>query len=195
MFSLLKGTFIGTFILTAIGVPVLGIAGLYCLLFCKEEKHYKHLARTAAVFLSSAALLMGGGALLERFGLAWRNAPSVILFSVMMASGWMGLVFTMFCLLPRRWPLAGAAVRRTVKGVLLFLAILILLVGLLLGPFALLFIWGDTERVMEYQGRTLLEVNDGFMDPHWSYYGYHGPLVRGTELVYDLERPINGWPH
>lgn len=133
MFSLLKGTFIGTFILTAIGVPVLGIAGLYCLLFCKEEKHYKHLARTAAVFLSSAALLMGGGALLERFGLAWRNAPSVILFSVMMASGWMGLVFTMFCLLPRRWPLAGAAVRRTVKGVLLFLAILILLVGLLLG--------------------------------------------------------------
>ena len=26
-----------------------------------------------------------------------------------------------------------------------------------------------------------LGVSDGFMDSHWSYYVYHGPLVRGRE--------------
>lgn len=183
------------FTLAAIGVPVLGIAGLYCLLFCKEEEHYKHLLRTAAVFLSSAALLMGGGFLLERFGLAWRSAPSAILLSGMMVSGWIGLIFTMSCLLPRQWPLVGTAVRRTVKGGLLFLTVLILLTVLWLGPILMMFAFGDTEKVVEYRGQTLLEVDDGFMDPHWSYYVYYGPLVRGRERIYDQEWPINGWQY
>ena len=82
------------FTLAALGVPVLGLAGLYCLLFCKGEAHYKHLVRTAAVFLGAAGLLTGGGAVLGLFGLAWRSGPSVALFGVMLVSGWIGVVLT-----------------------------------------------------------------------------------------------------
>ena len=180
----------GIITLAAIGVPVLGIAGVYCLLFCKGEEHYKHLVRTAVVFLGAAGMLVGGGFLLERFGLAWRSAPSAILFGVVMVSGWIGLIFTMACLLPRQWPLVGAAVRRTVKGALLCLTILILLAVLWLGPVLMIFAFGDTEKVVAYQGQTLVEVDDGFMDPHWSYYVYHGPLVRGRERVYEDYEPL-----
>lgn len=186
MFSTLKGIFI----LAAIGVPVLGIAGLYCLLFCKGETHYRYLFRTAVVFLSSAALLIGGGFLLERFGLAWRSGPSAILFSVMMVSGWVGLIFIMFCLLPRQWPMVGVVIRRIVKGGLLFFTVLNLLIVLWLGPLVLLFTWGDRDRVIKYQGQTLVEVDDGFMDPHWSYYVYRGPLFRGSERLYDRYEPL-----
>lgn len=178
--------------LAAIGVPVLGLAGLYCLLFCKGEEHYKHLARTAVVFLGAAGLLMGGDFLLNRFGLAWRSGPSAVLFGVMIVSGWIGLIFIMACLLPRPWPLMGVVLRRTVKGALLFLAVLVLLVVLWLGPILMMFAFGDTEKVVEYRGQTLLEVDDGFMDPHWSYYVYHGPLVRGKKQIYDDYSPLEG---
>ena len=180
------------FPLAAVGVPVLGLAGLYCLLFCKGEEHYKHLVRTAAVFLGAAGLLTGGGAVLGLFGLAWRSGPSVVLFGVMLVSGWIGVALTMACLLPRQWPVVGVVLRRAVKGGLQFLAVLVLLVSLWQGPFLMMFAFGDMERVVEYQGQTLLEVDDGFMDPHWSYYVYHGPLVRGKERVYDEYSPLWG---
>ena len=54
----------------------------------------------------------------------------------------------------------------------------------------MMFAFGDTEKVVEYQGQTLVEVDDGFMDPHWSYYVYHGPLVRGRERVYEDYEPL-----
>lgn len=179
--------------LAAIGVPVLGLAGLYCLLFCKEEEHYKHLVRTAAVFLGATALLTGGGFPLNCFGLVWRSGPAAVLFGVMVVSGWIGLLLVMACLLPRPWPLMGAVLRRTIKGTLLFLAALVLLVVLWLGPILMMFAFGDTEKVVEYRGQTLLEVDDGFLDPHYSYYAYHGPLFRGTERIYDgYESPLKG---
>ena len=47
----------GIITLAAIGVPVLGIAGGYCLLFCKGEEYYKHLVRTAVVFLDRKSVV------------------------------------------------------------------------------------------------------------------------------------------
>ncbi len=154
-------------------------------------EHYRHLARTAAVFLGATGLLVGGGALLSCVGLAWRAAPSAVLFGVMLVSGWIGLLFTMDCLLPMEWPSMGVVLRRTIKGVLLFLAVLVLLLVLWLGPILMMFGYGDTERVVDYRGQTMLEVDDGFMDPHFSYYVYHGPLVRGTERIYDDYEPLH----
>lgn len=179
------GAFQTLIFLASIGVPVLGMAGLYCLLFCRDEEYYKPLVRTASVFLGAAALLAGGGVLLNCFGLAWRSRPSAVLFGVMMVSGWIGLLLVMACLLPRPWPLVGIVLRRTVKGVLLFLAALVLLAALWAGPILFMFAFGDSERVVEYQDQTLLKVDDGFMDPHCSYYAYHGPLVRGNQRLYE----------
>ncbi|NBI11424.1 hypothetical protein D1641_15635 [Colidextribacter sp. OB.20] len=178
------------FTLAALGVPVLGVAGVYCLLYCKGEEHFRHLTCAAAVFLAAAGLLIGGGAVLGRFGLAWRGGPSAVLFGVMLVSGWIGLIFTMACLLPRSWPMVSAAVRRTVKGALLLLTALVLLIALWVGPMMLIFACGDDERVVEYRGQTLVEVSDGFMDSHWSYYVYRGPLVRGRERVYEGYEPL-----
>ena len=176
--------------LTGWSVLVMAMIGVCCLLFCRGEEYYKHLVRTAAVFLGALALLAGGNILLKQFGLTWRGGPSAVLVSVMLVSGWIGLIFTMACLLPRSWPMVSAAVRRTVKGALLLLTALVLLIALWVGPMMLIFACGDDERVVEYRGQTLVEVSDGFMDSHWSYYVYHGPLVRGRERVYEDYEPL-----
>ncbi len=178
--------------LTLPGCGVLALAGLYCLFFCKGQKNYKHLTRTAAVFLGAAGLLIGGDTLLGCFGLAWRSAPSAVLFGVMLVSGWIGVVLTLGCFLPLEIPRLHRYLRRGLKVAVLFFGVLVLLVFLWVGPVLLIFAFGDDEQVVEYQGQTLLEVDDGFMDPHWSYYVYRGPLVRGSERLWNGPTPIGG---
>ena len=53
-------------------------------------------------------------------------------------------------------------------------------------------VYGNSERVVKYQGQTLLEVDKGFLDPWYSCYAYCGPLVRGTERVQGGPTPIDG---
>ena len=178
-------------ILTLPGCGVLALTGLYCLFFCKGETNYRHLTWTAAVFLGAAGLLIGGDALLGCFDLAWRSAPSAVLFGVMLVSGWIGVVFILGCFLPLEIPQFHRYLRRGLKAAVLFFGVLVLLVSLWVGPIMFMFVYGDTERVLEYQGQTLLEVDDGFMDPHWSYYVHHGPLVRGKETVWNGQVPID----
>lgn len=166
------------------GILVLAVAGLYCL-FCCEGKDHRSLVWTAAVFLGTLAVWMGGGILLGWFGLAWRTAPSLVLCGAAMVSGWVGIVFTLACFLPAKGPGVSTALRRVLKGIVLFFAAVVLVITLWICPIMLIFGFGDTERVVDDQGRTLLEVNDGFLDSHYSYYAYCGPLVRGTERIYE----------
>ena len=35
-------------------------------------------------------------------------------------------------------------------------------------------VYGNSERVVKYQGQTLLEVDKGFLDPWYSCYAYCG---------------------
>ena len=47
-----------------------------------------------------------------------------------------------------------------------------------------LFFWTFStveERVVASQDRTLVEEDQGFLDPDYIYYAWHGPLVRGLE--------------
>ena len=49
-----------------------------------------------------------------------------------------------------------------------------------------LFFWAFStstveERVVTYQGQTLVEEDRGFLDPVYVYYAYYGPLIRGLE--------------
>lgn len=94
--------------------------------------------------------------------------------------------------LPDACGVAGDSPRPAVggKGAVLFFAAVVLLVTLWLGPLVLAFAYGNPERIVEYQGQTLLEVDDGFLDPHWSYYVCHGPLFRETERLYDEYEPL-----
>lgn len=172
------------FPLTLTGVPVLALAGLGCLTYCKGERHHRHLVWTAAVFLGALALFFGGNIILGSFGLTWRNLPSVILCIALLVSGWVGIVLTLACLLPMEWPDAAPVLRRAVKGAVLFFAAVVLFVTLWLGPLLLAFAFGDSEQVVEYNGRTLVERMEGFLSPDYGYYEYHGPLVRGTERIW-----------
>ena len=36
--------------------------------------------------------------------------------------------------------------------------------------------------MITYQGQTLVEEDHSFLDSHYVYYVYHGPLVRGLEV-------------
>lgn len=176
--------------LTGWSVLVMAIIGVCCLVLCRGEENHKHLVRTTEVFLGALALLAGGNILLRQFGLTWRSGPEVVLFGVMLVSGWLGVLFTLACFLPLNRPGSNRFLRRGAKAAALFFGSLLLLVSLWMGPMMLIFACGDDERVMEYQDQLLLEVDDGFMDPHWSYYVYHGPLVRGRERVYEDYEPL-----
>ena len=168
----------------------MAIIGVCCLVLCRGEENHKHLVRTTEVFLGTLALLAGGDILLKQFGLTWRGAPEAVLFGVMLVSGWLGVLFTLACFLPLNRPGSNRFLRRAAKAVALFFGALLLVVSLWVGPMMLIFACGDDERVVEYEGQTLVEVNDGFMDPHWSYYVYRGPLVRGRERVYEDYEPL-----
>lgn len=176
--------------LTLPGMGVLAIAGVGCLIFCKEEENYKHLVRTAVVFVTAFVLYFGGIILLDSFHLTWRNAPAAVLCGVLLVSGWMGITFTLVCLLPQEWKGMPAVLRWVFKGAVLLFAAVVLLVTLWIGPIGIAFVYGESERVVEHQDRLLLEKEEGFMSEYYSYYEYHGPLVRGTERIFNVEDAV-----
>lgn len=171
------------FPLTLWGSPLMALAALGCLIFCRGPDR-RRLAWAAGVFLSALALFFGGKVLLGFFGLTWRNLPSLILLGTLLVSGWAGIVLTLACLLPQEWPELAPVLRWTVKGGALLLSGVILFVTILYGPFFVIWGFGGEERVLGHQGQTLLEVDESWLDPYYCYYSYHGPLVRGTERIW-----------
>ena len=55
-----------------IGSPLMLMAALGCLLFCREEPH-KKLVLVFGVWAGALLLLFGGGWVLGQLGLAWRE--------------------------------------------------------------------------------------------------------------------------
>ena len=145
------------------------------------------------MFVPVFLLFVGGNLLLGLFGLTWRNLPSGLFCAVLLISGALGILFILGCFLPLEMPEASPVLRWEVKGIALLSAGLVLCCALFYGPLFAVFAFGGEERVLEYQGQTLLEVENGFIDPIYDYYEYHGPLVRGAELVYARQyTPLDG---
>ena len=174
------------------GAVLLALVGLGCLIFCRGAGR-RYLARTAGVFLSALALFLGGEVVLGLFDLTWRNLPSGLFCAALLISGALGILFTLGCFLPLEMPEVAPVLRWAVKGMALLSAGLVLCCALFYGPLFAVFAFGGEERVLEYQGQTMLEVENGFIDPIYDYYEYHGPLVRGAELVYARQyTPLDG---
>lgn len=178
------------------GFWILALTGIGCLIRCRGKKR-RYLARTAAVFLTAFVLFWGGLFLLDRFGLAWRNAPAAALCVVLLLSGWTGIVLTLACVLPAKWPNLAPVLRWSSKGLVVLSAAVVILVTLWIGPLGIAFVYGGSERVVEYHGplvdyqdQLLVERMEGFLSPDYSYYPYRGPLVRGTERVFSTVDPI-----
>ena len=173
------------------GFWVLALMGIACLVRCRG-KNRRYLAWTAAVFLGALALYFGGLILLGIFGLTWRNVVAMILCGTLLVSGWAGIVLTLACALPMEMPGIPAVLRWPAKGLLVLFAAVVFLVTLWVGPMGIALVYGNSERVVKYQGQTLVEVDEGFLDPWYSCYVYCGPLVRGTERVQGGPTPIDG---
>lgn len=142
------------------------------------------------MFLGALALYFGGLILLGFFQLTWRNLPALILCTVLLLSGWAGIILTLACALPMEWPNVPLILRWPAKGLLVLCAALVLLMTLWIGPLGIAFVYGDSERVVECQDHRLVERREGFLSPDYSYYAYHGPLVRGTERILSTVDPI-----
>lgn len=169
--------------MTLAGCPLMALAALGCLFWCRGRNR-RYLAWAAGVFLGVLALFFGGMILLGFFGLTWRNLPALILCTVLLVSGWAGIVLTLACLLPQEWPELAPVLRWTVKGGALLLSSVVLITTIWFGPIFIAFGFGGGERVIQYQGQTLVERMEGFLSPDYSYYSYRGPLVRGTERIW-----------
>lgn len=175
-----------------IGFWLLALTGTGCLIRCRGKRR-RWLAWTAAVFLTAFVLFWGGIFLLDRFGLIWRNAPAAALCVVLLLSGWTGIVLTLACALPMEWPNVPLILRRLAKGLVVLSAAVVLLVTLWIGPMGIAFVYGGSERVVEYHGplvdyqdQLLVERMEGFLSPDYSYYPYRGPLFRGTKRIFNV---------
>lgn len=171
-------------------LPFMSILALYCLIRWRGIRR-KQLAVIAAFFFGALVLLVGGYYVLGSFGLAWRTAPRGILLATALISGIIGDVFLLVVILTKEMPDLAPVLRVAFKLVTLACASLILYFALTFGFIMLVFSTGNSERVIEYQGETLLEVDESFLDPWYSYYSYHGPLVRGNKIIHSGMEPLN----
>ena len=112
----------------------------------------------------------GGGLLLSANGLAWRSCVKLPL----------GFAYVAGLLALLVW--AGVFVWRIETVGRWFLVAVIGFIALVVGWYGLLFsaIWAGQDKVTEYKGQEVV-AEHVWMDV--DYYAYHGPLVRGKDLL------------
>ena len=157
---------------------VLLAAALYCLLpgrvACKRKAR-RALGWVLALFLAVSLLQLAGEFTLAMFGLAWRAWVRSLFAGALGLLAFFGVFQTLDCYLEQRDTLQLA--HQIVVGIsgLVVIAYLVT-VGL---PSWFLAI--RPERTVTWRDRTLVEEDQGFLDPDYIYYAWHGALVRGLE--------------
>lgn len=169
-----------------IASPLMALSALGCLLFCRKAPR-KNLLWASGIVAGAALALLGGGWLLGQFGLAWRDLPGGI-FAAIMIIGWLAVnLLTLGCFLPLELPDLAPVLRWGMKLTVVACACLSIYVTLSFGALIAVFSFDNQERVLSYQGQTLIETDEGFLDPEYHYYTYHGLLVRGRESLYGVQ--------
>lgn len=153
-------------------------AALYCLLpgrvACKRKAR-RALGWVLALFLAVSLLQLAGEFTLAMFGLAWRAWVRSLFAGALGLLAFFGVFQTLDCYLEQRDTLQLA--HQIVVGIsgLVVIAYLVT-VGL---PSWFLAI--RPERTVTWRDRTLVEEDQGFLDPDYVYYAWRGPLARGLE--------------
>lgn len=162
---------------------VIGV-GIWCLRN-GEGKTQKYLVWDTIVFLVTLALHFGGSIVLGFLGLAWRNVPGMVLWMILVGSFLIWIVLALCCFLPQTDEIGWVN-----QGIVILFAVVTFLVILWVGLIVLAFGYGKTEQVLEYQGRTFVEVCDSFPNESYTYYEYYGPLARGSKGFFSLEDAV-----
>ena len=160
-------------------LPTMSIVALVSLITWRGKQR-KVLAILSAFFLCGLILLVGGSFVLGRSGLAWRTVPLKVLMAVIMISGVIGILFLAAAILSMQFSELAPVLRVLCKLVTIACSALVLYFALTFGVVLFFFSAGETDRVVEYQGEVLVEVDRSFLDPWYVYYPYHGPLFRGN---------------
>ena len=151
---------------------------LYCLrpgrVACKRKAR-RALGWVLALFLAVSLLQLAGEFTLAMFGLAWRAWVRSLFAGALGLLAFFGVFQTLDCYLEQRDTLQLA--HQIVVGIsgLVVIAYLVT-VGL---PSWFLAI--RPERTVTWRDRTLVEEDQGFLDPDYVYYAWRGPLARGLE--------------
>ena len=153
-------------------------AAVYCLLpgrvACKPKSR-RALGWVLALFLAVSLLQLAGEFTLAMFGLAWRAWVRSLFAGALGLLTFLGVFQILGCYLEQRdTPRLAHQIVVGVSG-LVVIAYLVT-VGL---PSWFLAI--RPERTVTWRDRTLVEEDQGFLDPDYVYYAWHGPLVRGLE--------------
>ena len=178
----------GGYIWAFLWVPLALLVGmaLDCLIRLARERRKGLLTVTVAVGMC-AAVLFGGDWLLAGQGMTWRTAPLNVLCALTWAFGLAAGVLTVRYL-PRLVPhlavWAQAAALYCLISVMLFGSFL----GLLWAAFAQA---GLRERVGSYEGQRVVQVDMTWGEGRsYHLYPYHGPLVRGSEILASSQEPF-----
>lgn len=154
--------------------------GIGCLRSCKEKMR-TCLFWDTVVFFAALALHFGGNIVLGFFELAWRNPPGAVLPTVLVVSFLAWIIFALCCY----WSREDIELYKTIVGIIAGVAFLS---ALWMGLFIVGAGYSGEERIVESQGWTLVEVCDDFPNESYTYYEYHGPLLRGSKGFYGLGR-------
>ena len=173
-----------------VSVPTLALCVVGCLIFLPREQR-PYLLSVTGICGGAFLLLAGGGWLLGRFGLAWRNLPAAVLSVLLLIGGCAVVLFMLGALLPAELPKVPAVLRWVIKSAAAASAALVLFYALALGGLLITMSFGDKERVIKYEGQIWVEVDRSFLDPCYDYYTYYGPLVRGGERLHRSMVPLD----
>lgn len=170
-----------------VGGPVVLLAALNRAIFGQTGR-CRALRWPLAVTGGALLLLAGGGWLLGRFGLAWRNLPANILMLSAIIGGAVCAIMTVLCMADIQWKSVPLWLLSTgaVTVCALALCAFLLLFGVLTAAFG----FGRADRTVEYRGELLVEEDVSWTHPNFDYYRYYGPLFRGSEWLFSSSKRL-----
>lgn len=166
----------------------IGVAAALVLLIGGPGKWRKRLGVAFLTMAAPALLLFLGNWLLDKLDLAWRNS---LAWGFALAA-WAGLAAVLVCAALCLGEKLGR--HRIWKLILGVVALCVSLSALYWCALFASLSFGS-ERVIQHEGARVVEVDRSFLDPQFSYYAYHGPLVRGSEQLHSAigEGPWQRW--
>lgn len=157
---------------------VLLAAALYCLLpgrvTCKR-KDRRALGWVLALFLAVSLLQLAGEFTLAMFGLAWRAWVRSLFAGALGLLTFLGVFQILGCYLEQR------DTPRLAHQIVVGVSGLVVIAYLATVGLSNWFLSLCPERTVTWRDRTLVEEDQGFLEPDYIYYAWHGPLVRGLE--------------
>ena len=153
-------------------------AAVYCLLpgrvACKRKPR-RTLGWMLALFLAAFLLQLAGEFTLAMFGLAWRAWVRSLFGGAMGLLACFGVFQILGCCLEQR------DTPRLAHQIVVGISGLVVVAYLVTVGLPSWFLSLRPERTVTWRDRTLVEEDQGFLDPDYVYYAWHGPLVRGLE--------------